>query len=696
MDIKPIKIYQVAGFDTVNRIDSDKKLKMVHHQGSFSRYSCKASLDYEHKHNSYSDVLYDVNALQFAGRYLRNAPDDPATGEKPMDKQMTEKEVAFLCRSGLGIVSIWQWSNSIAEFQNDGATHARYAIRAAKRFGQHKGTPIFFAFEYVKESVNDPEPASLAATYFAAIHSIFSSSDENPNGYKMGIYSYGAICRKISNSYPGTYTFCSGSVGADGNEDVGEVFADWDIKQSCKPFTTNPQDSGPKMQVDWIMLPENSEKRECTWKHELLVGEIDDQKHRYSCTSADCGVKDGFTYDEEHTYLGNWKEEDDAYHSDPCTVCTHKRRRLHTYGEYSRLDENHHSRTCTVCGHMKIEDHSFPSEWTSNGSDTHERKCLHCEEKQTQPHSFPSAWEANGAYTHVRKCLHCEERRTQPHSFKYIGNTTEHIRICTVCGYTDEVDHVFGSWEQDDASKHVRKCKLCGYTEEADHTFGNWERTDDSNHARKCKVCGYSESVGHNFETWEYNDVDTHKRLCPICNWTQVKSHDYSEWQPTRGSHHTHSCSECGHTETENHNFGPWQSSGDSTHVRRCIDCDYSESAGHNFNDWVYDSATPEKHKRTCAVCKKVERQYHSYGGCTNQGSEGHTHTCSVCHHEEPEGHSFSYRQKDRVEHEKYCTKCSYSTIEDHIPNATGTKCTKCGSTIERPTPIDSTEDETE
>lgn len=675
----------------MNRIDSDKKLRMVHRQGTDRTYdkgydiNGDGAIDLKH--------IYHVNTLRFAGRYLRNAPDDPATDEKPMDKQMTEKEVAFLCRSGLGIVSIWQWSNSVTEFQNDGATNAELAINAAKGFGQHKETPIFFAFEYGKE---DPEPESLAETYFSEIHSIFSSSDKNPNGYKMGIYSYGAICRHIREKYPDIYTFCTGSIGADGNGLYGETFTDWDIKQSCDHFITNSQDSGPIMRVDWIMLPENSEKRECTWKHELKVGKIDDQKHRYSCTSADCGVKDGFTYDEEHTYSGNWKEEDDAYHSDSCTVCTHKRRRLHTYGEYGKLDENHHSRTCTVCGHMKIEDHSFPSEWTSNGADTHERKCLHCEEKQTQSHSFPSAWEPNGAYTHVRKCLHCEERRTQPHSFKYINNTTKHIRICTVCGYTDEVDHVFGSWEQDDASKHIRKCKLCGYTEEADHDFGNWVKYSDSNHARTCKVCGYSESVGHNFETWEYNDADTHKRLCPICNWTQVKSHDYSEWQPTRDSHHTHSCSECGHTETENHNFGPWQSSGASTHERRCIDCDYSESAGHNFNDWVYDSATPEKHKRTCAVCKKVERQYHSYGSCTNQGSEGHTHTCSVCHHEESEGHSFGYRQKDRVEHEKYCNKCSYSIIEDHIPDATGTKCTKCGSTIERPTPIDSTEDETE
>ena len=689
MDKKPIKIYQVAGFDTMNRIDSDKKMRMVHRQGNFNQYSCNDEVHVTHDHDAYSDVLYNVDTLQFAGRYLSNALDDPATDEKPFEKAMTEKEVVFLFRSGLGIVSLWQWSNSIKQFQEYGVANAEDAITAAEGFGQHKGTPIFFAFEYVKESVNDPEPASLAETYFAAIHSIFSSSDENPNDYKMGIYSYGAICRHIKELYPDVYTFCMGSPKLDGNEDVGEVFTDWDIKQSCKEFITDS-----KMRVDWIMLPENSKKRECTWKHELKIGEIDDQKHRYSCTSADCGVKDKFTYDEEHTYSGNWKEDDDAYHSDSCTVCTHKRRRLHTYGEYSRLDESHHSRTCTVCGHMKIEAHSFPSEWTSNGTDTHERKCLHCEEKQTQPHSFPSAWEPNGAYEHERKCLHCEERRTQPHSFRYISNTAKHIRICTVCGYTDEVDHDFGSWEQDDASKHIRKCKLCGYTEEADHDFGNWVKYNDSNHARKCKVCGYSENVGHNFETWEYNDADTHKRLCPICNWTQIKSHDYSEWQPTRDSHHTHSCSKCGHTETENHSMGKWHDAGIISHERECDKCAYSESAGHNFSTW--EDNNEDTHKRTCAVCNRIETQAHNYGGWKNDTETQHKKTCGTCNHKKRENHSFEYTRKDNVVHVKSCSKCDYSKIEDHIPNTLGTKCTKCGSTIERPTPIDSTEDETE
>ena len=35
MDKKPIKIYQVAGFDTVNKIDSDKSLAMGHRQGNY-------------------------------------------------------------------------------------------------------------------------------------------------------------------------------------------------------------------------------------------------------------------------------------------------------------------------------------------------------------------------------------------------------------------------------------------------------------------------------------------------------------------------------------------------------------------------------------------------------------------------------------------------------------------------------------
>ncbi len=596
-EIQTLK-FNVSGFDTVNRIDSEEKLRSVHRQGTDSIYD----KEYDTNGDGAIDLkhIYHVNTLRFAGRYLLDMPNGA-------DKDMTKEEVLFLCRSGLGIVSIWQWSNSVAEFQNDGATNAELAINAAKGFGQHKETPIFFAFEYVKENVNDPEPKSLAETYFAAIYSIFSSSDKNPNGYKMGIYSYGDICRHIREKYPDIYTFCSGSIGATGNGIYGETFTDWDIKQSCDDFITNSQDSGPKMQVDWIISPETGRARECSWRHK---------------------------------FGDTWKSDHPNHHYVDCTECGYRHTEAHQYGNYEVCDEGKkHSRTCAVCGHLDISNHVYEEGWTPADDRKHKRTCSVCGHVQAKPHD-------------------------------YIVTKTE--------------------------EGHRLECRICGHVIEGAHNFGTWERTDDSNHARKCKVCGYSESVGHNFETWEYNDADTHKRLCPICNWTQVKSHDYSEWQPTRDSHHTHSCSECGHTETENHNFGPWQSSGDSTHVRRCIDCGYSESAGHNFNEWVYDSATPEKHKRTCAVCKKVERQYHSYGGCTNQGSEGHTHTCSVCHHEKSESHSFDYRQKDRVVHEKYCTECSYSTVEDHIPNAMGTKCTKCGSAIERPTPIDSTEDETE
>ena len=598
--------FEVSGFDTVNKVDSDRKLRAVHHQGTDKNYSYNKPVKVNGEVIDI-DYNYHVNTLRFAGRYLKNVPDNSATDKKPLDKEMTEKEVAFLCRSGLGIVSIWQWSNSITEFQNYGDDNARRAIEAAEGFGQHKKTPIFFAFEYVKENADDPEAASLAATYFAAIHSIFSSSDENPNGYKMGIYSYGAICQHIRKKYPDTYTFCTGSIGADGNGLYGETFTDWDIKQSCDQFITNSQDSGPKMQVDWIINPETSVARECSWRHKF--GDI-------------------------------WRSDQPNYHYVDCTECGYRHTESHTYDKgYEELNPTSHRRICTVCGHVEISEHLYPEGWTPVDDRRHKRTCAMC------------------GHVHLR-----------PHNYIVTKTDVGHRLVCQTCG------HVI----------------------EGAHTFGIWERTDDSNHARKCSVCGYSESYPHNFLTWEYNDVNTHKRLCPICNWTQVKSHDYSEWQPTRDSHHTHSCSKCGHTETQDHNFGPWQESGASTHVRRCIDCDYPESAGHNFNEWVHDPAVPDKHKRTCAVCKRIERQDHSFGNCTNQGSEGHTHTCSVCHHEGLEGHSIGYKRKDHVVHEKYCTKCSYSTIEDHIPNVAGTKCTKCGSTIERPTPIDSTEDETE
>lgn len=533
MSDKTIKSYEVSGFDTVNHIDDDSTFEEVHVQGISKVYSCPNDVDPElqHTHQKYSKVIYHVKNLMFAGRYLKNKP----LGE---DKALNKWEVFYLCNKGLGIVSIWQWSGSDPdELNNQGKLHATNAIERATTFGQHAGTPIFFAFEN-KDSGNE----ELAKTYFSDVNSILSDLSKNPREYKLGIYACGEICRIIREEHPGVYTFCAGAPGLAGGENTNEEFTAWDIKQSCAPFFTSDKKS---MAVDWIISPETGRRRECSWRHK---------------------------------FGDTWRSDHPNYHYVECTECGYRHTEAHQYGNYEVCDEGKkHSRTCAVCGHLDISYHVYEEGWTS-----------------------------------------IDARR--------------HKRTCSVCGYVDVRPHDYIVTKTEEG--HRLECRICGHVIEGAHTFGNWERTDDSNHARKCKVCGYSESVGHNFETWEYNDADTHKRLCPICNWTQVKSHDYSEWQPTRGSHHTHSCSECGHTETENHNFGPWQSSGASTHERRCIDCDYCESAGHNFNDWVYDSATPEKHKRTCAVCKKVERQYHSYGGCTNQGSEGHMHTCSVCHHE--------------------------------------------------------------
>lgn len=584
----------------MNSIETRSQLDEVHVQGMNKEYSCKNYIDNPenyHNHNGYDTAIYRVETLKFAGRYLMNVPDDPDTDDKPENKEMTKDEVFFLCRSGLGIVSIWQWSGRDPnELNTEGKLHASNAIGRATTLGQHAGTPIFFAFEYVNDQKKEKE-IEIAKKYFSDVNSVFSDDAQNPKGYKLGAYTHNRIAVLLRKIYRDIYIFSVGSEGMNGDA----VFEEWDIKQSCMSFL--PDES---MRVDWIISPETSRARECSWRHKF--GDI-------------------------------WKSDQPNYHYVDCTECGYRHTESHRYGKYEICDEGKkHSRTCAVCGHLEISNHVYEDGWTSIDDRRHKRTCV------------------------------CGHEDVRPHNYTVTKTETGHRLVCQTCG------HVI----------------------EGAHTFGAWGRTDDSNHARRCSVCGYSESYPHNFLTWEYNDADTHKRQCPICNWWQKTNHNYSKWQDTKGSQHTHSCSECGHTETEDHNFGPWKNVSVSSHERRCIDCDYIERAGHNFNDWVPNPASPSTHKRTCPVCNGTETQAHSYGSCTSISSTKHQHTCSVCKHVGTEGHSFGYRRKDNVVHEKYCTKCSYSTIEDHVPNTLGTKCTKCGSTIERPNPIDSDDGEVE
>lgn len=159
---------------------------------------------------------YEVRAISFIGRYLKNMP---VSGG---DKELTQDEVYELCASGKRIVSIWEMSGTSDDFANVGDSHAMQAIEAANSFGQHPGTPIFFAFEL--PTTNSQQMQTLVEPYFRDIVSRFKNPVLNPKGYKVGVYANGLVCEHLMNASEDSgikvdYAFLAGTTDWQGYKD---------------------------------------------------------------------------------------------------------------------------------------------------------------------------------------------------------------------------------------------------------------------------------------------------------------------------------------------------------------------------------------------------------------------------------------------------------------------------------------------
>ena len=90
-------------------------------------------------------------------------------------------------------LSIWEQEGSGNGFAEKGDSHAAQAIEAATSFGQHPGTPIFFAYE----GGTGTDLEEVVYPYFRAVVRRFRNPRLNPKGYKVGVYANGAVCQHL-------------------------------------------------------------------------------------------------------------------------------------------------------------------------------------------------------------------------------------------------------------------------------------------------------------------------------------------------------------------------------------------------------------------------------------------------------------------------------------------------------------------
>lgn len=449
-----------------------------------------------------TDVVheYEVKGIYFIGRYLKNAENSNA------NKELTRDEVYHLSRDIKRILSIWEQEGSGNGFAEKGDSHAAQAIEAATSFGQHPGTPIFFAYE----GGTGTDLEEVVYPYFRAVVRRFRNPELNPKGYKVGVYSSGKVCQRLmtapeSSGYKVDYAFLAGRP-----RDANYSRCDsWCIRQGCDSFRI---DGDLDLDVDWIETNGS-------------LKSVDDIAWR-------------------HRFGGNWYERPDDVenHYDDCLFsgCDYSHKEPHKYADLTADDDITHTETCAKCGHTRTTRHTY-GPWKDKGNGTHVCTCMECGHQRTEAHI--KSYTSNGASGHTVTCTKqgCNYSKTEAHSMTGWSDCGDgrHKRTCSKCGYVEYSGHVYNEWE-DNGTTHKRTCRTtgCGYTQTEAHTYGSWVKLDNDRHRRTCSKCGSVQIKNHGGVWVCTPDKLGHSKHCATCGADLEEIHTI-----VNGT-----CTKCGYT----------------------------------------------------------------------------------------------------------------------------------------------------
>ena len=126
--------------------------------------------------------------------------------------------------------------------------------------------------------------------------------------------------------------------------------------------------------------------------------------------------------------------------------------------------------------------------------------------------------------SHYKKCVDCGQIVYDKHNWAtYVSNWDSHTKICLVCDFIDEADHVNFGKEQIpvDQNYHMIYCDSCGFLAKLRHEYDSERRIErqDCEHTivkYKCKQCYHEEyfeeaGVGHDYDA---NGICTRDELC--------------------------------------------------------------------------------------------------------------------------------------------------------------------------------------
>lgn len=244
--------------------------------------------------------------------------------------------------------------------------------------------------------------------------------------------------------------------------------------------------------------------------------------------------------------------------------------------------------------------------------------------------------------------------------------------------YTTDPGHGYKTGYE--ASHPHREYKSCSHCGDFYYTGNNVVLSD-------CPTC-IIENCTHSYSAWSKNG-GTHKRVCSICGKEETADHRYSGGTVTKYAtcgtvgYMDQTCSDCGQMRTvalpatNEHKYTQWELVNQEVHKRSCTVCKQVERVLHELpEEYEFDASD---HWKTCADCNEViGKEYHEFGPeCGDP--------CTVCGYVPPNGHVFVNYSSTEEGHWRSCANCSATEqIQPHVFDADcDALCDACG--FERP-----------
>ena len=201
---------------------------------------------------------------------------------------------------------------------------------------------------------------------------------------------------------------------------------------------------------------------------------------------------------------------------------------------------------------------------------------------------------------------------------------------------------------------------------------------DGGGSAKVCTVCELIliTEITPPLTTHTYTNVcDTE---CNVCGVKREITHKYSSAWTKGGKGHWHVCTICGAAgEVKAHYPGP---AATEEKEQICLTCGYvlMSKRGHVHKYSTQWSSDNTGHWHACDGCSEL-REYAVHGyddGCDSD--------CNICGYTRAEVHTYGTDwQQTETTHCGVCTVCGKKgAVEEHLPDAAGTRCSICGYTI--------------